>query len=287
MPEHQANTDEIKEIELPSAIQQVLWTQQRMAAGARASLEIFTQYVGNNSDLEIELSDQAGNKHGTVKGKISANRAVIEIIIPEKAEQILYAEVKLPKHSLQMKSNPLLVSPPIEITNVKWDKTEARRGDILKLTADVKGAQEGSEADTEIWEHDADGVHDLITKFVSIIKDNKIEANWEFEYHEDTDDIPTNEETEKGYNPPEYFFRVAINGVFADSELLEFKDWIEIVLKDNEGKIFADEDYILYLPDGTEKKGTLDSKGYAKVEDVPPGKYRVEFPNLEGIRVEK
>jgi hypothetical protein len=146
--------------------------------------------------------------------------------------------------------------------------------------------QEGSEAELEIWEHDADKAHDLITKIPVLVKGGKVETDWEFEYHEDTDDIPTAEESEKGYHPPEYFFRVHINGAFEDSALLKFKDWLEIVLKNNEGKVIADEEYILYLPDGTEKKGKLDSEGYAKVEDVPPGKYKIEFPNLEGTRIE-
>lgn len=283
MHEHTGPTDEIKKIELPSAIQQVLWTQQRVAAGAKAGIEIYTQYVGNNSDLEIELSDHAGKKHDTVKGKISANRALIEITVPAKAEQILYADVKLPKHSLEMKSNPLVILPPIEITNLKWDKEEARRGDILKLTADVKGAQEGSEAEIEIWEHDADEAHDLITKFPTVIKDNKVEADWEFEYYEDTDDIPTDEETEKGYNPPEYFFRVTVNGVSADSGLLEFKDWIRISLQDFDGNPLKEEEYIIFLPDGTEKRGKLDADGTAIIEDIPPGRFHVEYPNFYAI----
>jgi hypothetical protein len=45
---------------------------------------------------------------------------------------------------------------------LKWDKKEARRGDILKLTADVINLYEGSEVEIRIWEHDSDGAHDLI-----------------------------------------------------------------------------------------------------------------------------
>ena len=113
-----------------------------------------------------------------------------------------------------------------------------------------------------------------------IVESNKIEIEWEYEYYEDTDEIPTAEESEKGYNPPEYFFRVKIGKVFADSGLLEFKDWIEIELKDNEGNSFPNKDFILHLADGSEKRGTLDSDGYAMIDDVPPGRVTVEFPNL-------
>jgi hypothetical protein len=280
MPEHKGQTDEVKKIELPSAIQQVMWSKQMIAGGAQVGLEIFTHYVGNNSDIEIEFSDHSGKKFGTSKSKISGNHLLLQILVPADAGQIFYAEVKLPKHGLNKKSNPLLILPKIEISNLKWDKKEARRGDILKLTADVKGAQEGSEAEIEIWEHDEDKAHDLITKIPVTVKSDKVETNWEYEYYEDTDDIPSKEETEKGYNPPEYFFRVIINGTSADSGLLEFKDWIDIELKNQLEKPIPDEKYELTLPDGTQRKGTLDKEGKAVEKDVPPGKCVVTFPEL-------
>lgn len=175
--------------------------------------------------------------------------------------------------------------PKIEITNAKWDKQEARRGDVLKLTADVKGVKDNTEVQIEIWEHDADGNHDLIEKFSALVKNRKVEAEWEFKYGTDTDEIPTAEESDKGYNQPEHFFRVKIDDHFGESGLLKFKDWIEIELVDEEGDPVADEDYILHLPDGQERKGKLNSNGYAKEEDVPPGKIFVEFPNLEGVDI--
>jgi len=177
-----------------------------------------------------------------------------------------------------LKSNPLIILPKIEITNAKWDKKEARRGDILKLSANIKGVPDGTEAEIEIWEHDADEAHDLITKFQVIVKDSKVESEWEYEYHEDTDDIPTEEESEKGYNPPEYFFRVRVGEVSADSELLTFKDWIEIRLIDGFGDPVSEAEFIVRLADGSEVQGKLDDKGYALVEDIPPGAYWVQFP---------
>lgn len=280
MNEHQSQTDQVKKIELPSTIQQVVWTKQKASPGGKAGLEIITHYVGSNSEIKIELEDHSGKSFGKYTEKIHGNRFWANIKIPEDAKDALYAKVKLPKHGLELKSNPLIILPKIEITNAKWDKKEARRGDILKLTANIKGVPDGTEAEIEIWEHDADEAHDLITKFPVLVKDQKIETEWEYEYHEDTDEIPTEEESEKGYNPPEYFFRIKVGEVQADSDLLEFRDWIEIMLEDNEGNPVGDEDYILYLPDGNQKKGKLDSKGYAKEDDIPPGRIRVEFPQM-------
>ena len=280
MMQHQSPTDQIKKVELPSSIQQVLWVRPYASVGAKVGLEVFTQFIGNHSEIKIEISDKSGKKFDTIKAKMSGNKFWKQITVPEKAKDELYAEVKLPKHGLSKKSNCLYVYPAVQIKNCEWDKKEARRGDILKLTADVSNVYEGTEAEIQIWEYDSDGAHDFITKFPIIVKNKKIEAEWEFEYHEDTDDIPIKEESEKGYNPPEYFFRVIVAGVSADSELLKFKDWIEIELKNQFGVSIPDENFILKLPDGSERKGKLDENGFAIEKDIPPGKCVLEFPNL-------
>ena len=173
--------------------------------------------------------------------------------------------------------------PLIKITNAQWDKTEARQGDTLTLTADVEGAQDGMGGEIEIYEHDVDGIHDLITKFPIAVANKKVETTWDYEYHEDTDEIPTDEELEKyglKYNPPEYFFVVRIKNAEDQSGILKFKDYVEIILKNPRGEPIADEEYILMLPDGSEITGNLDSEGYAKVEGIPPGKVTVRFPKL-------
>lgn len=280
MADHRTQTDAVKKVTLPSALSAVSWSRRSSAPGGMVGLEVFTAFVGNGAALEIELTDQSGKSFGKFKDKITGNRFWADIRVPKDARQALFATVKLPKHGLNQKSAALLLGPAVEITNLKWDKKEARRGDILKLTADVKGVPDGTEALLQILEHDSDGAHDLVTKFTLEVKNKKVELDWEYEYHEDTDDIPTKDEAAKGYNPPEYFFTVAIGGVTEKSGLLTFKDWVDIVLKNQDGKPIPDEDYVIHLPDGATRKGKLDSEGKAIEKDVPPGKYTVEFPNL-------
>jgi len=277
---YKGNTNEVKEVKLASAIQTVAWTCPVAAPGAEVSLEIFTSYVGNGAELEVKLSEHSGKKHGTLKGIVAGNRYRAAVTVPEKAQDALYADVKLSKHGLKQKSPPLLLVPPVQIKNLKWSAKEARRGDVLTLTADIEGAPVGTDAKIGIWEHDDDGAHDPITDLSAPIKSGKVKIDWEYEYHEDTDDIPTTEEAEKGYNPPEYFFRVEALGVTADSDLLKFKDWIEIELKDQFGAPIPEENYTLRLPDGSERKGKLDKEGKATEKDVPPGKATFEFPDL-------
>ncbi len=58
--------------------------------------------------------------------------------------------------------------------------------------------------------------------------------------------------------------------------------WIEIELVDDAGNPVAGEPYEITLPDGTHvTKGTLDQKGFARVENIDPGSCKVSFPRLD------
>ncbi|MEO8232687.1 MAG: hypothetical protein ABI638_10410 [Ignavibacteriota bacterium] len=268
-----SNTNKIKEVKLTSTIEQVSWSQPRAVAGSKIGIDVFTKYVGNNSDIKIEIKDKSGKSGGSVKGKITGNRFWKEIEIPDNLKDELTATIKLSKHGLEKDSETIYLLPQIKITNLKWDKNEAKRGDILKLTADVKGVYEGAEATIEIYEHDSDGAHDLVTSFPVLVKNQKIKTEWEFQYVEDTDDIPTDDEAENGYKNPEYFFRVALFGVSADSELLEFKDWIELEFLDSSGQPRSEVDVTIEFPDGTKQQKKTDRNGLVKITGVPPGKF--------------
>ena len=67
----------------------------------------------------------------------------------------------------------------------------------------------------------------------------------------------------------------------ARSGMIEFKDYVEIELKDEDGRPIANEAYILYLANGEVREGTLDANGYKKEENVPPCEWDVSFPNLK------
>ena len=287
MEPHNGQTNETHQITLPSSIERVQWTRLRAAPGGTVGLEIMTRYVGNGAKMQVTLSDHQGTTHSTLDGQIHNNHLSIEIRVPPKAKKALYAEVKFPKHGLKQKSPALVLTAPVEIENAKWSTSEARRGDVLTLSADVQGAPDGAEGQIQIFEHDEDGAHDPVTKFAAPIEQQKVEAEWAYEYHEDTDDIPTDDEAEKGYRPPEYFFRVEVEGMTAESDLLTFKDWIEIELKDREGQPIPDERYVVELPDGQQKEGTLDQQGKAKLDEVPPGRVKVQFPDYGAATVEE
>jgi type VI secretion system secreted protein VgrG len=60
------------------------------------------------------------------------------------------------------------------------------------------------------------------------------------------------------------------------------KHWIEIQLYDDDGNPVPGEPYKVTLPDGTTvADGTLDDKGFARVDNIDPGTCQVTFPNLD------
>lgn len=180
------------------------------------------------------------------------------------------------------------------LQNMAWKSSEARRDEMVSLAAEFTGCKDGEKAVIEIFEFDHDGNHDFMEKIESSITGGKLETEWKFVYEEDTDDILTEEEAKKtggNYNPPEYFFTVKIGeqkwGDNQESKLLEFKDWIEVELQDEEGNPMANEPFELHLPDGSTEKGTLDEKGFARVESVPPGSVEVVFTNYPSVTIKK
>ena len=63
----------------------------------------------------------------------------------------------------------------------------------------------------------------------------------------------------------------------ADSDLLTFKDWIEFRLVDEDGHPIANQEYEVHLPDGSIREGALNEEGCARLDDIPPGSYRVVY----------
>lgn len=281
---HRGATDSTHKVTLSSAIQVARWTVPSAAAGETAPLEIRTHFVGDGSDVKIEVRTKSGKTLGRTQAKVGRNVCALGFSVPEKTAEDIFFEAQLPDHGLKARSNLLKVLPPRSVSNARWDRKEARRGDIVKLQVDTRGIPDGTEIPLSIYEHDADGAHDLICELKAPVKASKIELEWEYQYHEDTDEIPTHEESEKGYNPPEYFFVARCRGTEAKSGLLEFKDWFEVKLVDGAGRPLSGMEFTLEMPDGSKKEGTLDKDGVLRLQDAPPGKAKISFPKgLKGI----
>jgi hypothetical protein len=56
---------------------------------------------------------------------------------------------------------------------------------------------------------------------------------------------------------------------------LTFKDWIQVTAARADGSPCADSEYKITLADGTRQEGRLDSNGQVRLEDMPPGRFRI------------
>ncbi len=262
------------------------WSQGVLYGDAAAAIEVGTLFVGEGAPIQIEAKLASGKKIEKFKDKIHRNKYTGTVKLPAdvKHDDIAYFKVKLSDNNLEGESNRLPVLPPLKVSGMSWNASEARRGDKLTLTADVKNAIEGQEATIKIYEYDQDGGHDPVVELPTTIQNEKLKFTWEYQYTEDSDDIVTQDELNKyggKYTPPEYFFTIKIGmteyGKKQESGILKFQDFIDFFAQHEDGTPITNTDFVLTLPDGTTHNGTTDDAGHATVENVPPGPYSVEF----------
>jgi hypothetical protein len=68
----------------------------------------------------------------------------------------------------------------------------------------------------------------------------------------------------------------------SEEEKEQKQSWIEIEMTDEDKNPVPGRAYLLLLPDGQSVAGgTLDDKGFARVEGIEPGTCKISFPNLD------
>ena len=167
--------------------------------------------------------------------------------------------------------------------NAKWSKETAKVGDKIELTVESDGIKDGEKVIFQIWKRDISGPEALIEAFEQKIQGNKAKAEWEYgEVAESPDDNSNSDKKPKAsFSSPEYYFIVLYKpSLKTRSGFLYFEDFMEIELKDEENNPLANEEYIIFAPNGEVKTGKLNGSGYAKVEKIPGGISSVRFPNL-------
>jgi hypothetical protein len=283
------STDKEHKVKLKSSILHAAWGANVAYAGSEIGVEVKTMFVGEGSKINIAGKSEKGKSLGKIKDKIHGNGFTGQLRIPDKIKpgDKAHFNVKLPQLGLKAESNLIPMFPRIEVANMKWDKKEAARTDVLKLSADVKGLRDESEITANIYEYDPDGNHDRVAEFRANVKNEKFDAAWEFDYHDNTLEIPTESEMQKydkkkHYVNPQYFFTLKIDDVEyggnQESGLLKFMDFLDFRLLDEDGEPYKNEDYIILLADGKDRRGTLDEDGRGSEKDLPPGEVTIILP---------
>jgi uncharacterized Zn-binding protein involved in type VI secretion len=167
------------------------------------------------------------------------------------------------------------------ITKAEWSKKKARDGETVKMLVETVGFEDGTKATFEVWERGANKADKKIATVEDVVvKGNKLEAVWQYVWDEDESEAPSTSSKGRKYSFPKYYFKVTVGNSQAKSTLLDYKDYVEIHAKDEEGNPLKQETYRVYLADGEIREGRLDDQGYAKIEEVPPGEWDVEFPDI-------
>jgi hypothetical protein len=284
----QAPTDQQNTAQLASSIIYATWKACRACGGTNVEIEVRTAYVGEGAQIQIRIQGDQSGALGGVDDTIFGNRYIADIPIPASVhvDEKIWFIATLPQLSLNAQSEKIPAVPPIQMVSMAWGQQQAGRGDVVDIRAEFLGLRDIVPCEVHILEHDQQGNHDPINRIPSEIRNGRLNLQWEYQYHEDTDEIPTETELHPHgahYNHPEYFFVVEIDGQrFGDGQesgLLRFKDWVEVKLINSQGNPIPNQRYIFHLPDNTTHSGMLGSDGIAFEKDVPPGTSFVEFPD--------
>ncbi len=161
------------------------------------------------------------------------------------------------------------------ITKCAWSESAARDGDKVKMQIETAGIQDGLAAVFSVWQRDVEGPDREIFSVDTVNVDgNKAEAEWAYEYPEDDGD----EERRPGFSYPKFYFTAQIGGLKSRSGVLDYKDWIELELRDENDDPVANEEYEIRFSTGEIRRGRLDSNGQARVEGIPTASHSVSFP---------
>jgi hypothetical protein len=290
--EYTVSTDKKEKIKLDSRVMSADWLSDYARGGAEARVCVKTVFVAEGSAIEIKCRSSEGKAPETIKGKVYNDEFVGVLLIPEKVKvgADIWFEAKLPKHGLKMESGTSIpAKPAILASKICWDRKEVLRGEEVLLTCQFEsGVVDDEDAAFVIYEHNPNSYDFKITTLQATIKNNKVEATWVFDYHEDTAQIATHEELKpvgKNYVHPQYYFVVVVDGVKIgekrESGLMVFKDSVSIEILDEHGIAVADREFVIVFADGSEQKGKSDKLGLANISKTIPGNYQIEFPPME------
>ncbi len=277
-------SDQTHRIQVESHLIYAIWTCGRAWAGTDAPFEVKTSLVGEGAEIKIRLMNDSGKTLDKKSDKIFGNRYRGTVAVPSnvKLGDMLYLEVELPKHNLDVESDRVPAGPVIQVKDMQWSQKEVKRGDVVKMQAQFIDLPDKTEAEVTVYEYDPAGSHDPLITIPAEINGNRMEVLWKFDYQNDVANIPTQNEVQpygQNYRQPQYFFVVEIDGtrigVKQESGLLLFKDNVDFVLKDSDGKPIPDTDCVITGPDGKEVKAKTDTNGVISVKDFPPGSLQV------------
>ena len=217
--------------------------------------------------LEYEFVDTAGNPVSGIE---------YELTHPDQKQSggTLQSDGKV-RRDVQDSGNAKVILK--NLSNAKWSKEIAKVGEKIKLSAETDGIKDGTSIKILIYRKDINGSDKFVKTLEEKVKNGKIETEIDnnFEQKETESD-----NSQAMFSSSGYYFEAMTDTLKSRSDLLFIEDFLEIELKDRDRNPLANEEFILYLPNGKIQTGKLDSGGHKKIEKVPAGRYSIKFPSL-------
>jgi uncharacterized Zn-binding protein involved in type VI secretion len=232
---------------------------------SKESAQAATTEAGEDHYLDVKFVDKGGKPITGVQYDVKAPDG-------EKSQGPLTGEIK--KTGVKEGNHEITLKA---VVNAQWSIDKASVGEKVKLKCETTGIKSGEKAVLEVFIKDNNFSDHLLHTINSKVDNGKIEEEWELEINKELLEDQDGKEKKGGYSSPKFFFKVTSDGINARSGILSFKDYLELEYKDEDGNPIGDVEYKLTLSNGVIKEGKLDKNGYAKIENVPPGKVEVVY----------
>ena len=282
------------------------WDRPVAVAGSTVRLDVQTVFVGEGTpeipaaQVDVTLRDARNKVVGRGHGPVSRDRATVAVELDRRAAGLCAADVVVRDLGLKGTSPPLTVLPFAELDRARWGQGEARDGDAVALscrvtgTAEGVGRLEGQAAEVEVLRGEEGGGDGLVSLFEPVttlrvpVQDGRIEVVWRVGYEADGKaQIATQAEhdtaaertgrTAGRYRRPAYRFRVRVAGLSVESDVLGYRDHVELAWDDDTDRPAAGAAVAVRLADGTARDETLGDDGRLRLADVPPGPVEAVF----------
>jgi len=163
------------------------------------------------------------------------------------------------------------------ITGARWSVEEAEVGEDVEMIVETAGLEDGTEAELSVYIRDGNYTDHLLEKLDAEVNSDEVRVSWTLEVDDNLLDICDKKEKKRRYSRPFFFYKVAIGSHVEQSGVMRFRDYVEVVYRDDEGNPLAGKNYTAHLGDGSIRHGTLDNDGKARIENVSPGRVRIEL----------
>jgi hypothetical protein len=150
-------------------------------------------------------------------------------------------------------------------------------GNPVKLLVDLQGFQDGRLIIFEIWRK-TELEDKRIAEVYGVVKGGKGIGEWIPEFESKEEILVLTEHTNEQVESTKYYFKTKINDLELASDDIVFTYTLEIFLVNENKEPIDGVGFTITFADDSKKKGVL-KKGSVRIEDAPPGGYKLE---LEG-----